>query len=149
MEGNYHDESSSSHTRTPTRQCCANVTPRERSLVCSLHSCVLSLVWGLTHFSHLRQTPLWDLFEAVWRHSQGAGSSPAASAWPARAAGNGGTARAPRGELGAADGPTGRFRADLGPFCLVLGQNRARQLKISPPRMILFEFSGHDRRPGP
>ena len=52
-------------------------------------------------------------------------------------------------ELGAADGPTGRFRADLGPFCLVLGQNRATQLKISPPRMILFEFSGHDRRPGP
>ena len=38
---------------------------------------------------HLRQTPLWDLFEAVWRHSQGTGSSPAASAWPARAAGNG------------------------------------------------------------
>ena len=52
-------------------------------------------------------------------------------------------------ELGAADGLTGRFRADLGPFCLVLGQNRARQLKISPPRMKLFEFSGHDRRPGP
>ena len=27
---------------------------------------------------HLRQTPLWDLFEAVWRHSQGTGGSPAA-----------------------------------------------------------------------
>ena len=43
-------------------------------------------------------------------------------------------------ELGAADGPTGRFRADLGPFCVVLGQNRATQLKISPPRMVLFIF---------
>ena len=46
-------------------------------------------------------------------------------------------------ELGAADGPTGRFRADLGPFCLVMGQNRARGGSILKPPPLKASWSHH------
>ena len=115
-----------------------------RDMIWSLKSQVGSETRAQPH-STSRQTPLWDLFEAVWRHSRGTGSSPAASAWPPPEPR--GTARAPPGGAGCGRRAHGSVPGRFGAVLCSSGSKSSYTSKTLAPvsrphgsRMVLLLF---------